>query len=289
MNPSVLFLLSANVLRIVNQLATHSVVPDVHYFAVGSRDEMIMPSVPFHLCTGRAPVTKTHDRSVKASQIPSAYAGVHGDGGHQVGVECMPVDVCDGARMGVERLEERPWRGEVPHEQLLRRGGEDEAGGGRMGRPLDTALHERRSACTTHDSLCDLPCAALRDESGSVVEVCEVEDVEALPGREAYVSAAGADGDGAHWLVHADRRPLPERVLPLGLDGGGVGGGRRPGVQRGERRRVEQPRRCRRPPRRGQCGRGREGHVGGDQHPGGGGGGRRKELWWTLVGGLNTS
>lgn len=261
----------------------------MHYFAVGSRDEMIMPSVPFHLCTGCAPVTKTHDRSVKASQIPSAYAGVHGDGGHQVGVECMPVDVCDGARMGVERLEERPWRGEVPHEQLLRRGGEDEAGGGRMGRPLDTALHERRSACTTHDSLCDLPCAALRDESGSVVEVCEVEDVEALPGREAYVSAAGADGDGAHRLVHADRRPLPERVLPLGLDGGGVGGGRRPGVQRGERRRVKQPRRCRRPPRRGQCGRGREGHVGGDQHPGGGGVWKEEGVVVDLVGGLNTS
>lgn len=141
------------------------VVPDVHYFAVGSRDEMIMPSVPFHLCPGCAPVAKTHDRSVKAPQIPPAYAGVHGDGGHEVGIERMPVDVCDGARMGVERLEERPWRCEVPHEQLLGRGGEDEVGRGWMWRPLDTALHERAaldprlapSCVPTHSAICHAP------------------------------------------------------------------------------------------------------------------------------------
>lgn len=239
-----------------------------------------MPSVPFHLRAGRAPVTKTHDRSVKAPQIPSAYAGVHGDGGHQVGIERMPVDICDGARMGVERLEEWPWRCEVPHEQLLGRGGEDEVGRGWMWRPLDAALH-KPVTLWDENSLCDLPCAALWDESGRVVEVCEVEDVETHPGREAYVSAAGADGDGAHRLVHADRRPLPEWVLPLRPEGWGVGvgvgvgGRRRPGgrVQRGERRRVERPRRCRRPPRRGQCGRGRERHVGGVHRAGLGRGG----------------
>lgn len=150
------------------------VVPDVHYFAVGGRDEMIMPSVPFHLRPGGAPVTKTHDRSVKASKIPSAYAGVHGDGGHQVGIECMPVDICDGARMGVERLEERPRSREVPHEQFLGRGGEDEVGRGWMRRPLDTALHQRRPAATARDVLCRRLTlrSAMRRPVGRIWERC---------------------------------------------------------------------------------------------------------------------
>lgn len=76
---------------------TLSVVPNVHYFPMGCRDEVIVPSVPLHLSTGCSPVTKAHDRSVKASQVPSPYAGVHGDGRHQVRIERMPVDICDGS------------------------------------------------------------------------------------------------------------------------------------------------------------------------------------------------
>lgn len=81
----------------VIKISTHSVVPNVHYFPMGCRDEVIVPSVPLHLSTGCSPVTKAHDRSVKASQVPSPYAGVHGDGRHQVRIERMPVDICDGS------------------------------------------------------------------------------------------------------------------------------------------------------------------------------------------------
>lgn len=109
---------------------------------MGGRNDVIVLPVPFHLRPSRSPSAEPHEWLISHPQIPSAYPGVHRDRGHEMGITGVPVDVGDRSGMGVNGSEQhtRRLRCQIPYEQFLRRGGQDEVGCRRVRGPLAAVM-----------------------------------------------------------------------------------------------------------------------------------------------------
>lgn len=95
--------------------AAFAVIPDDHLLPMCSSQQVLVLSIPLYLRPRCAPSTQAHERPVPRPEVPSADTCVHGYGRHEVRVESMPVDIRDGAGVGVDGLVETLLSGKIPY------------------------------------------------------------------------------------------------------------------------------------------------------------------------------
>lgn len=97
---------------------THPIIPDDHLLPMRSRKYMIMLSIPLDLRPGLPPSTQADQRAIVVHpHIPCSDPGIHRDRCHEVWIACMPIDIGDGAGVGVNGAKEDSGGlgGEVPY------------------------------------------------------------------------------------------------------------------------------------------------------------------------------
>lgn len=105
-------------------------IPNTQPIPMATRQNMIMLSIPLHLRRRIPPIRQSHHSPIIAfhPQIPPFHAPIYRGRGHEVWITRVPVDIGDGALVGVYDAGEGGGGrggGEVPDEEFLVGGGED--------------------------------------------------------------------------------------------------------------------------------------------------------------------